>query len=332
MRWMAYAVAGWFWGTAALAVSAESEQPWPELTGLVEHPVAGMSAGNLSGLARCQGQLWAISDREDRHLHRLNTQNALWQATAEPFAVPDLPASLPWTVRTQAALSAWVRGGAMDFEGISCDGAGQRYLVSEAYASVLRLGPEGTSEWLALPELLWTQAQAQGLLRQQNAFYEGLAVDASATHLWLAAERTRRGLLQLEFVDGHWLCPKQQCILFLDAPADASSAAPAETAPSLDFSDLVWFRGKLFTLERQARWVCRRDSASGAVERCWSFAVTAQQPNGRYPTPYGVAEALWLEDDRILIGLDNNDLARADGETRPIVWQFSAPEGGWLAP
>jgi hypothetical protein len=31
------------------------------------------------------------------------------------------------------------------------------------------------------------------------------------------------------------------------------------------------------------------------------------------------------------IGLDNNNGARADGETRPIVWRFAAPEGGWSA-
>jgi hypothetical protein len=51
-----------------------------------------------------------------------------------------------------------------------------------------------------------------------------------------------------------------------------------------------------------------------------------------YPEPYGVAEALWLDQEGAWLGLDNNDLARADGEGRPLLWQFKAPAGGWSAP
>jgi len=29
--------------------------------------------------------------------------------------------------------------------------------------------------------------------------------------------------------------------------------------------------------------------------------------------------------------VDNNALARRDGEKRPVVWRFAAPRGGWSA-
>lgn len=65
------------------------------------------------------------------------------------------------------------------------------------------------------------------------------------------------------------------------------------------------------------------------LERCWSFAAEALAEPRRYPVAYGVAEALWIDKDGAWIGVDNGGLTRADGETRPIVWRFKAPNGGW---
>ena len=42
-----------------------------------------------------------------------------------------------------------------------------------------------------------------------------------------------------------------------------------------------------------------------------------------------MAEALWIDNDGAWIGVDNGSQARADGEARPIVWRFKAPQGGW---
>lgn len=305
-------------------------EPLPELRLLGEHPVEGLSMGNLSGLSRCAGQWVTLSDREDASLHRLDTQGEVWQARAEVFALPEAPESqLPWGMRAQAALSAPVRGGQMDFEGLACDAQGNRYLVSEAYAAVLQVSPDGQGQWLTLPEALLPQARARGLLRKHNALYEGIAVDPMGKRLWLAAEREQRGLLHLELREGRWECPEAHCVLLFDSQAVPSGSSEASPAP--DFSDLQFFHDRLFTLERQARQICRRSLSNGEAERCWSFAATAQAEGKRYPTPYGVAEALWLEEDGAFIGLDNNDRAREDGEERPIIWHFAAPAEGWMA-
>ena len=60
-------------------------------------------------------------------------------------------------------------------------------------------------------------------------------------------------------------------------------------------------------------------------------ADEALQENRRYSQPFGLAEALIVDVEGAWIGIDNNNGARADGEKRPIVWRFAAPEGGWSA-
>jgi len=67
------------------------------------------------------------------------------------------------------------------------------------------------------------------------------------------------------------------------------------------------------------------------VERCWSFADEALRPPRRYAQDYGLAEALIVDAEGAWIGIDNNGGVRADGEKRPIVWRFAAPDGGWNA-
>jgi hypothetical protein len=86
---------------------------------------------------------------------------------------------------------------------------------------------------------------------------------------------------------------------------------------------------KLFTLERQAHRICRRNLSDGGVERCWSFASEALTDARRYPPSYGLAEALWIDEQGAWVGSDNGRHTRADGEQRPVVWRFAAPKGGW---
>ena len=42
-------------------------------------------------------------------------------------------------------------------------------------------------------------------------------------------------------------------------------------------------------------------------------------------------EALSLDTKGAWIGVDNGNHVRADGEKRPVVWRFAAPQGGWSA-
>lgn len=296
-----------------------------------EHPVEGMANGNLSGLAWCGDGLWAVSDRDDRQLYRLDASQPVWQAQAEPFQAPPVPdTGLSWGARTRASLAGAVRGGEMDFEGLSCDSLGNRYLASEAHAAVLRVDPAGNAEWLHLPPALVRQARASGMLLEFNAMFEGIAVDPQAERLWLAAERQRRGLLVLHRKQNRWQCTGG-CALLAEGGEEQPPAALSEQALPRSFSALAFFDGKLFTLEPASHQICRRSPASGEAERCWSFAEAALAEPRRYPTRFGSAEALWVDGEGAWIGVDNNQMRRADGEDRPIVWRFAAPKGGWSA-
>lgn len=300
-----------------------------ELELLNEQPVVGISGGNLSGLAWCDGALWVVSDRDDQQLYRLQSSDSQWQATAEPFIAPPAPnVALPWGLRARSWGAGLVRGGELDFEGLSCDAAGNRYLLSEARAAVLQLPVIGEPSWLKLPQSLVRQARASGMLLHYNSLLEGIAVDPAGGRLYLAAERMRRGLLVVHKQRSTWRCIGG-CVLLSESGTEPAPALLGAQEQPRDFSGLAFHREKLFTLERQAHRICRRSLGDAQVERCWSFAAEALTPERRYPPSYGLAEALWVDQDGAWVGIDNGGFSRADGEVRPIIWRFAAPKGGW---
>lgn len=315
-----------------LLVSSAFAQAAPSLHLVSEHAVDGMRGGNLSGLALCGGELWTVSDRDDDQIYRLDTRQDTWQAETVHIEVPKVPDSgLPWGLNSRTWAASFVRGGDLDFEGISCDQAGNRYIVSEAHAAVLQVPPSGPATWLKISPLLVREARASGMLLHFNALFEGIAVDPEGNRLWLAAERGRRGLLMIKRQQTVWECDGP-CVLLSEGGMQMQPAQfPKATAVSRDFADLAWFEGKLFTLERNAYEICRRDAQTAKVERCWSFAEDALQPHRRYSQAFGLTEALVIDKDGAWLGVDNNNGARADGETRPIVWRFAAPADGWSA-
>lgn len=306
-------------------------QTWPELVLQSEHPVEGMRGANLSGLAMCQGEMWAVSDRDDDQIYRLDTRYPEWLANEVSINVPAPPESgLPWGVRMMGKAIAPLRGGDLDFEGITCDAAGNRYVVSESYAAVLRVAPQGNASWLKIDSGLVRQARASGMLLHFNALFEGIAVNPQGNQIWLAAERERRGLLTVRKKQSVWDC-EDGCVIMSEAGPEQPPVQLKAKPQSKDFADLALFDGKLFTLERMAYRICRRTPSTGEVERCWSFAQDALTDARRYTSAYGNAEALSIDDKGAWVGVDNGNHVRADGEKRPVVWRFAAPKGGWSA-
>nr|WP_288357717.1 esterase-like activity of phytase family protein [uncultured Pseudomonas sp.] len=316
---------------AAMTPVLADMPPLEELKLVSEHPVDGMDAGNLSGLAWCGDALWAVSDREDDRLYRLDSSATVWQAEAERFVAPPAPSMpLPWGLRMRTWMAGLVRGGHLDFEGIACDARGNRYLVSEARAAVLQVPPAADAQWLNLPEGMVRQARASGMLLNFNALFEGIAIDPAGERLWLAAEKERRGLVIVHNRNNAWRC-EGGCVLLNEGGEEISPEALGGRSAPVDFSDVAFFEEKLYTLERQAHRICRRTPANGEVERCWSFVAEALTDARRYPVHYGMAEALSVDAQGAWIGVDNGSQTRSDGEKRPIVWRFAAPAGGWGA-
>ncbi len=317
---------------SGLAASEALAAPVAELKLVSEHAVDGMRGGNLSGLALCGKDLWTVSDRDDEQIYRLDISAPVWQAETVKIEVPPVPESgLPWGLRSRTTAASFIRGGDLDFEGISCDAAGNRYIVSEAHAAVLQVPVEGAPQWLQIAPRMVREARASGMLLHFNALFEGLAVNPEGNQIWLAAERERRGLMSIKRPQSLWGCDGA-CVLLSEAGQEVQPAQFTNAkAVSRDFADLALFKGKLFTLERNAFQICRRDAVTAKVELCWSFADETLKPERRYAQPYGLAEALVIDEDGAWLGIDNNFGPRADGEKRPVVYRFAAPAGGWSA-
>jgi hypothetical protein len=298
-----------------------------------EYPIEGMHGGNLSGLAFCKGEFWAVSDRDDDQYYRLDSSSTVWKAEAQRITAGKPPAEgLPWNLRLFVRVAEWKRGGTVDLEGITCDEAGNRYLVSEGFAAVLSDPVEGEQAWVKLPANLLIQANRHGLLGHFNSIYEGLAIKPDGKQMWLAAERQRRGILTLFREGEKWVC-RGNCVMFAEGGTKPIPPALGKRSPlPVDFSDMVYYHGKLFTLERAAHQLCRRDAQSGRSERCWSFADTLLAPVRHYRQNWGLAEALWIDEQGAWIGLDTGDLARENGDRRPYVLHYAAPADGWSAP
>jgi len=317
---------------SGLAATQVVAAPAAELKLLSEHPVEGMRGGNLSGLALCGKDLWTVSDRDDDQIYRLDISAPTWQAETVKINVPPVPESgLPFGLRSRTKAASLIRGGDLDFEGISCDAAGNRYIVSEAHAAVLQVPVAGEPEWLKIAPGMVREARASGLLLHFNALFEGLAVNPEGNQIWLAAERERRGLISIKRPQTLWDCDGP-CVLLSEAGTEMQPAQmPKAKAVSRNFSDVALFEGKLFTLESSQFQLCRRDTVTAKVEQCWSYADEMLAPQRQYNQPYGLAEALVVDSEGAWIGLDNNFGARADGEKRPVVYRFAAPAGGWSA-
>ncbi|TDV65972.1 esterase-like activity of phytase family protein [Pseudomonas sp. LP_7_YM] len=315
--------------TPAFAAQPLAQKPLPELKLLSEHAVDDMVGGNLSGLASCNGVLWTVSDRDDTLLYSLDTSATVWKARALKLEIPPIPDSgLSSTLRGMAQAASLIRGGDLDFEGVTCDAAGNRYLVSEGFATVLKVPVDGAPSWLPLPKQLVQQGQSAGMLQHFNAIFEGIAISPAGDQLWLAAEREKRGLLTAKLNKDGWTCGAS-CILRAESGNDILPPQLGGKSVAKDFSDVSLYKGKLYTLERAAYRICRRTLETGQLEACWSFAKEALLPNRLYDQKYGLTEALVVDDTGAWVGIDNNFGARADGEKRPIVWRFAAPEGGW---
>ena len=279
---------GYALACALLLVSVTaSAEPAPELRLLSEHAVDGMRGGNLSGLAQCGKDLWAVSDRDDDQIYRLDTSADTWHAETVRLDVPPVPDSgLPLGLSSRNWAASFVRGGDLDFEGITCDSAGNRYIVSEGHAAVLQVSPQGTASWLKISPMLVREARASGMLLQFNALFEGLAINPAGDEMWLAAERQSRGLLRIKRKQTVWDCDGG-CVLLSEAGMEMQPPQFPKARPvSRDFSDLSLFNGKLFTLERNAYQICRRDAQTAKVERCWSYAAELLQENRRYSQSY----------------------------------------------
>jgi uncharacterized protein YjiK len=141
-----------------------------------------------------------------------------------------------------------------------------------------------------------------------NAGFEGVAADCAGKVLYVAKEREPRYIVKVDLATWKVLGS------FDLAPSDRDGqkvinpfTGDGLMALNPDFADLAFDGGFLYVLERNTAEIAKVDPASGQVVARVSYYKTERAPL-LYETgePFGVAEALLLDKDRIWIGFDNN--------------------------
>ncbi|WP_261319181.1 hypothetical protein [Microbulbifer agarilyticus] len=279
--------------------------------------VDGSEDLDISGLSFCDGELLAVADKSSERIYRLPVQAGAERVTLEPkarFARPGLPDDQPVPLKVRA-LHYVSTPLSMDFEGITCDASGV-YLLSERHNRIAQLDSAAKrAQWLT-PR--WSEsARARGYLQIFNAESEGLV--KAEGDFWVALEREPRGLLRLKRDE-----EVGQDFRSLPEVAGLDFRGRAE-----DVTALAYYDGSLFTLERNAFAVCRRELTSLRAEWCVHYRDIEEAPKYVYQdTRFGKGEGLAINQQGIFVVLDNNGVARvADAEDRRgLMLHLAMPE------
>jgi hypothetical protein len=154
----------------------------------------------------------------------------------------------------------------------------------------------------------------------KNAGYEGVAINCDKNILYLAKERQPRFIYEVD-LDGGLIISK------FNIPETESN----------DFAAMEYENGFLYLLERNGNYIAKVDAETKEVVAKVSYRQVCSHPDGKLyePSKYGMAEALWLNDKEIWVGIDNNGISLSyhainkyglSGST-PVFIKFDRPAG-----
>lgn len=278
--------------------------------------IDGSEGLDISGLSFCRGELLAVADKSSEQIYRLAPEAGGSTVALQPhaeFSRPPLPEDQPVSLKVRALHMASTPL-SMDFEGITCDSSGT-YLLSERHNRIALMDTANRrAQWL--PARWVESAKSRGYLQLFNAESEGLV--KAGDDFWVALERQPRGLLKLKPGD-----------------TEGEDFYPLPAVPGLDFrgrsedlTALAYYDGALFTLERNAFAVCRRNLQDLRAEWCIHYRDVEEGPDYVYrETRFGKGEGLALNEQGIFVVLDNNGVARvADAEdNRGLLMRLAFP-------
>ena len=281
--------------------------------------IDGSEGLDISGLSYCNGELLAVADKSSDRYYRLAPkpgENRVPLVQAVQFTPPDLPQDQPVSLKARMIHYADFQL-RMDFEGITCDDSGI-YLLSERHNRLVVLtdGAAGLQgQWQ--PQRWSESARSAGYLTQFNGESEG--VTRARDDFWIALERNPRGLLRL-------------------APGEPEGRAfyPIPAVPGLNFyrrsedlTGLAYYRGALYTLERNAYAVCRRSLESLQAEWCIRYRHIEESAEYAYlERTFAKGEGLAVNEGGIFVVLDNNGEGRVRDpeDRRGLLLQLAHPE------
>lgn len=277
-RWLLILLPIWLL-VACFQTGAPDDIPRLELIKVL--PVESDFPVEPSGLTYHQGTLYAVCDKTDNLIFRLDIRDDHVRFVPHLRFVPP-------------------RGGPMDFEGIVVDAENNFLLASEFHHRVLKVSPAGQASWVT-PNLS-TYAEPEGLLRRFNAGLEGIALLEDGTIL-LAAEREDRGLIKVPTATSGG-----EIAVYPLPGTKFREALPFWRMP--DFAGLARDGKNLYGLFRNAHLVVELTVGEGGAEegnRAWSYGFIENDPQYAYVEErFGQAEGLAVTGNMVYIIFDNN--------------------------
>jgi hypothetical protein len=279
--------------------------------------INGVHSLEPSGLAECQGKLLFVSDKHDEKIFELllsenNTATAQGYLDLGFIPTPP-PQNFSRWLKVKRFITELIGiSGGYDWEGITCNDTGDFYLASEYYFSVLKVGADGSNQWIG--KNIYQQANKLGFFIEDNAYIEGITL-TSNSEIILAIEREPRGIISI-LSDDDTIKTKVQ-----------SEKILADDGLPLDLTGLESNAGKIFALERNRYRVCELTEAY-TERQCYSFKDIAKSPQWGYSSDkYGSAEGLAIDKNFIWVLQDNNgNTRRSDqNDNRATLFKFVKP-------
>jgi uncharacterized protein YjiK len=254
---------------------------------------------DASGLVWNEGKLLVVDDGDP----------PLYEITFTTTNVARLQQS---SIMTWPQLTRFMAGksGRFDLEGIARDEQGRIYASEEANRWVFRWDPKTKAvDRLAID---WTLVK-QYFTGGKNASFEGVAVGGGK--LWVANERDRARVIEVDLET-------------LKVVGDFAPQ-PSSWSFALHYSDLCWFKGRLFVLLRHHQVILEVDPATRQVLAEYNYQSVEDSPQHAYQKEYptGTMEGLAVDDQYFWLVTDNNGFARVQDakDRRPTLFRCKRP-------
>jgi uncharacterized protein YjiK len=257
---------------------------------------------DASGLLFRQGKLLTISDRSSE----------LWQIEPSTNSHRQLKPT-GWFTRPEIAKASGKKEPGYDCEAIAKDDSGNLYISEEHDRVIYRLNPgERKVKKLSID---WTPVERYFSKFDENASFEGIAVGNGK--LWVANERNDPRIIVVDLAT-----LKVEESFFVDATSFAFGGP--------HYSDLSWFEGKLYVLDRNHRVVLQVNPNTKKVTAEYDFGEMELGPEVAYKTfyPTGTMEGLAVDKDYIWLVTDNNGKGRFKypDDLRPTLFKCRRPD------
>ena len=246
---------------------------------------------DASGLLLHKGRLWVINDREPL-IYEVSLANE-HLGTLRPTELLSLPEVTPGPNK------------AYDLEGIASDADGIIYVSEESRRIIYRNGKALAIDWSPVEKYF------RG---GPNASFEGVAVGGGK--LWVANERSDPRII---VVDLTTLAVEDS--FYVPATGFAFGGS--------HYSDLCWFEGFLYVLDRNHRVILKVNPATQKAVAEYRFGQMEIQEEFAYQNDYptGTMEGLAVDAKHFWLITDNNGKGRFANsqDTRPTLFRCEIP-------